>query len=302
MVKCSWCGRMYNENGIQTSGVDRYRFCSMRCQMAYKNNEKREKVAYRAQVNERRKKIKDLNNKIFNKYSSLPKEYSSAESNINIYESQSDSANENAMEEFGYSTQGNLEPESLSIEQFDGEGINFKAFIPGLILRLNVQVGELVRKDQVLMVMEAMKMECEIYSPCDGIIVSIIVSPGQTIKSGQPILVIKGTKEAERAINENQFDNIDNSNNDSDCMIYADEFKESRIKSFARILKNIGLFLLNAICFILKNIGLGIYYLVYYTLRIIWALLTFLYIHPKSIPLILFLGVIIFTILAEYIS
>ena len=298
MRKCSWCGRTYNECGVQTPGVDHYRFCSMRCQTAYKNNEKREKAAYKARVNERRKKIKELNNKLFHKDSSpvYTEEYSSAESNLNIYESPCDSANENLIEELEFNTRENLESKSISADQFDGEGINFEAIISGLVLRLNVQVGELVRKDQVLMVMEAMKMECEIYSPCDGIIVSIMVSPGQTIKRGEPILVIKGTKEEERTINENQFDNT---NDDSDCMIYADDFSEPRKNSFVSILKSVVVFLFNAIFFILKYIGIGIYYLVYYTLRIIWTILAFIFIHPKSIPLILFLGVIIYSILMK---
>ena len=67
-----------------------------------------------------------------------------------------------------------------------------KAPMPGLVLRINVKVGETVKKDQVVMVMEAMKMENEIYAPCDGVISSIPVSQGQQLQSGDTLMTIGG--------------------------------------------------------------------------------------------------------------
>ena len=72
-----------------------------------------------------------------------------------------------------------------------------KAPMPGLVLRLNVKVGDTVKKDDVVMVMEAMKMENEIYAPCDGVISSIPVSQGQQLQAGDTLMTIGGVvKEA----------------------------------------------------------------------------------------------------------
>ncbi|MCI6114329.1 MAG: acetyl-CoA carboxylase biotin carboxyl carrier protein subunit [Spirochaetales bacterium] len=62
--------------------------------------------------------------------------------------------------------------------------------MPGLALRFNVKVGDAVKKDQVLCVMEAMKMENEIYSPCDGTVASISVNQGDQLQGGDVIMTI----------------------------------------------------------------------------------------------------------------
>ena len=67
-----------------------------------------------------------------------------------------------------------------------------KAPMPGLVLRVNVKVGDKVKKDDVVMVMEAMKMENEIYAPCDGEISSIPVSQGQQLQAGDLLMTIGG--------------------------------------------------------------------------------------------------------------
>lgn len=67
-----------------------------------------------------------------------------------------------------------------------------KAPMPGLVLRLNVKVGDTVKKDDIIMVMEAMKMENEIYAPCDGVISSIPVTQGQQLQAGDVLMTIGG--------------------------------------------------------------------------------------------------------------
>ncbi len=67
-----------------------------------------------------------------------------------------------------------------------------KAPMPGLVLKLNVKVGDKVKKDQIIMIMEAMKMENEIYAPCDGVISSIPVSQGQQLQAGDLLMTIGG--------------------------------------------------------------------------------------------------------------
>ena len=59
-----------------------------------------------------------------------------------------------------------------------------KAPIPGLVTRVLVQEGELVRAEQPVMVLEAMKMENEIRAPFEGNVQSIAVSPGETVTRG----------------------------------------------------------------------------------------------------------------------
>ena len=62
--------------------------------------------------------------------------------------------------------------------------------MPGNILAVNVAAGDTVKRGQVLMVLEAMKMENEIMCPCDGKIVSVSVTKGATVESGTLLCVI----------------------------------------------------------------------------------------------------------------
>ena len=69
-----------------------------------------------------------------------------------------------------------------------GETVNSP--MPGTILSVNVQNGAAVKKGDVLMILEAMKMEHEIMSPCDGTIASINVNAGQSVETGAVLCVI----------------------------------------------------------------------------------------------------------------
>lgn len=75
-----------------------------------------------------------------------------------------------------------------------------KAPMPGLVLRINVKVGDAVKKNDVLMVMEAMKMENEIYSPVDGIISSIPVTQGQQLNAEDLLVTVGGVAQAAPAV------------------------------------------------------------------------------------------------------
>lgn len=65
-----------------------------------------------------------------------------------------------------------------------------RAQMPGKIVRVLVQAGESILKDQPLIVMEAMKMENEIRSPCSGVVEQIKVSEGQAVESGADLLIL----------------------------------------------------------------------------------------------------------------
>ncbi len=62
--------------------------------------------------------------------------------------------------------------------------------MPGTILSVNVQNGAAVKKGDVLMILEAMKMENEIIAPCDGTIASINVQNGASVETGATLCVI----------------------------------------------------------------------------------------------------------------
>ena len=62
--------------------------------------------------------------------------------------------------------------------------------MPGNILSVNVSDGDNIKKGQVLMILEAMKMENEIMSPCDGKVVSVSVAKGAAVESGTLLCVI----------------------------------------------------------------------------------------------------------------
>ena len=65
-----------------------------------------------------------------------------------------------------------------------------RAPMPGKVVRILVKPGDEVQARQVLVVVEAMKMENEIAAPRAGRVVEIAVTPGQTVESGAKLLVL----------------------------------------------------------------------------------------------------------------
>ena len=72
-----------------------------------------------------------------------------------------------------------------------GAGESITSPMPGNILAVNVKDGDSVKAGQVLMVLEAMKMENEIMCPCDGKVASVSVSKGASVESGALLCVIQ---------------------------------------------------------------------------------------------------------------
>ncbi len=69
-------------------------------------------------------------------------------------------------------------------------GAQVKAPMPGNILDVKVQAGQAVKKGDVLVILEAMKMENEIQAPCDGKITGMNVRKGDTVETQALICTI----------------------------------------------------------------------------------------------------------------
>ena len=62
--------------------------------------------------------------------------------------------------------------------------------LPGNVLDVKVSVGQAVKAGQVLVIIEAMKMENEVAAPCDGVVKQIVASKGAVVATGDALLVI----------------------------------------------------------------------------------------------------------------
>lgn len=71
-----------------------------------------------------------------------------------------------------------------------GEGEKVTAPMPGTILDVKVAVGDSVSKGQVIMILEAMKMENDIVASCDGKITSVLANKGDNVNSGDALATI----------------------------------------------------------------------------------------------------------------
>lgn len=65
-----------------------------------------------------------------------------------------------------------------------------KAPMPGKILSVAVSAGQAVKKGDLLLVLEAMKMQNEIYAPQDATVSEVRVSANQTVATGEDMVVL----------------------------------------------------------------------------------------------------------------
>ena len=79
---------------------------------------------------------------------------------------------------------------NVSVPTVSANGEKILAPMPGSIIKVNVSKGDEVKRGQVLLVLEAMKMENEITSPADGKVTDIQVEKGQCISAGDVLIVI----------------------------------------------------------------------------------------------------------------
>jgi biotin carboxyl carrier protein len=67
---------------------------------------------------------------------------------------------------------------------------NLKAPMPGLVVAIPVEEGQEIKKGQVLLILESMKMQNELKSPRDGIINRIKVKAGESVEQKQVLLSV----------------------------------------------------------------------------------------------------------------
>ena len=62
--------------------------------------------------------------------------------------------------------------------------------MPGNILKVNVTAGQAVKEGELLVVLEAMKMENEIFAPKAGTVAAVNVTKGQSVDTGATMVVL----------------------------------------------------------------------------------------------------------------
>ena len=65
------------------------------------------------------------------------------------------------------------------------------ANIPGKVVTVEVSLGEVVKEGQVILILEAMKMQNEIQAPISGTVISVTCEEGQAIEANVPLVVIE---------------------------------------------------------------------------------------------------------------
>ncbi len=69
--------------------------------------------------------------------------------------------------------------------------VNVEAPMVGKILKIEKKVGDQVEEDEVVVVMEAMKMEIPIVAPTSGVLKEVKVAPGQAVAAEEVLAVIE---------------------------------------------------------------------------------------------------------------
>ena len=71
-----------------------------------------------------------------------------------------------------------------------GPGEKVDSPMPGTILKVNVAAGQTVNEGDLLVILEAMKMENEIFAPKGGTVTQVLVEKGASVNTGDVLVVI----------------------------------------------------------------------------------------------------------------
>ncbi len=81
-------------------------------------------------------------------------------------------------------------PAAVKPAAVSGAGNPVKAPLPGTVLEVRASRGQAVKAGDVLMILEAMKMENEILAPADGTVSEIVASKGAEVGTGDILLYL----------------------------------------------------------------------------------------------------------------
>ena len=81
-------------------------------------------------------------------------------------------------------------PAAVKPAAVSGAGNPVKAPLPGTVLEVRASKGQAVKAGDVLMILEAMKMENEILAPADGTVSEIVASKGAEVGTGDILLYL----------------------------------------------------------------------------------------------------------------
>jgi len=73
-----------------------------------------------------------------------------------------------------------------------------EAQVTGRVMRIEKSVGDVVEEEEVLLILESMKMECSIQAPSDGRIEKLLVGVDDTVEEGDELVVIAAIDPDER--------------------------------------------------------------------------------------------------------
>lgn len=71
---------------------------------------------------------------------------------------------------------------------------SISAPISGIVVAVNIRVGDKVSEGETLLILESMKMQMMIKSPCTGSVLSVDVKPGSQVTKGETLVRLKETK------------------------------------------------------------------------------------------------------------
>ena len=77
---------------------------------------------------------------------------------------------------------------STQIEAEHGSDKECRSPVMGMVIKVNVEVGQQVQPEEVVIVLESMKMEMQIAAPTGGVVKSVFVKPGAAVKVNEVLL------------------------------------------------------------------------------------------------------------------
>jgi len=83
-----------------------------------------------------------------------------------------------------------VKPEALPVVS-SGSVSQIKAPLPSVVVKVMKNVGDTIKTGDAIIILEAMKMESEVFAPCDGQIESILVKAQDTVQEGQVMMTVK---------------------------------------------------------------------------------------------------------------